>query len=96
MLAKICRKIFNFWKTMNFFIWPKKRNFGTILAKNVKNQVKIRQKFEIFAKIWSKNGENFLVKIGENFKFLRKFRNFSLDLFKNFRKITENSNVLFK
>ena len=68
-MSKICLKIFHFWENFEIFfnLVKKRRNFDASLAKNVKNQVKIRQKFEIFAKIWPKNNENFeiLAKFGK-------------------------------
>ena len=41
--------------------------FDKIRQEMTKNQVKIWKKFEIFAKIWPKNGENFqiLAKFGQ-------------------------------
>ena len=84
--------------------WRKIRNFCLNLIILFKFDKKNSRKIELnICVIYrSKSGKNlkFLLKLGQKMvkilKILRKFRNFSLNLFKKFRKITENSNVLFK
>ena len=67
MLAKICRKIFNFWENFEFFfIWPKNDTLAQFWPKIAKIMSKAGENLKFLLKFSPKNGENFeiLAKFG--------------------------------